>query len=120
MTLDYASPKQILGEPQTAASDMYSMGVVAYELLAGSRPHRPNHASAASLEETFTAQDPRLESKPAREPSTKRLLRGELDAIFRKALKKAPPDRCPTMVMFVMDLRLWLARGGVAAHMSMR
>lgn len=118
MTLDYASPEQILGEPQTAASDIYSMGVVAYELLAGSRPHRPKRASAAALEEAITARDPPLASVAAREQSTKRLLRGALDAILRRALKRKPADRYPTMVTFVMDLRLCLARCGVAAHVA--
>ena len=50
MTLDYASPEQVRGEPLSAASDVYSLGVLLYELLCGERPYRLVRRSAAQLE----------------------------------------------------------------------
>ena len=60
MTPDYASPEQMRGEPITTASDVYSLGVLLYELLSGHRPYQ-------------TKGDPR---KKQREPSGRRIRRG--------------------------------------------
>jgi len=54
LTLDYASPEQIRGEPIGTASDVYSLGVVAFELLAGARPYKLKRQSAAALEEAIS------------------------------------------------------------------
>jgi eukaryotic-like serine/threonine-protein kinase len=107
LTLDYASPEQIRGEPLGTASDVYSLAVVAYELLAGGRPYRLARGSAAELEEAIaSAQAPRA-SDTAMDASTRRQLRGDLDAILNKALKKRPEERYATMDAFAADLRRW-------------
>ena len=116
LTLDYASPEQIRGEPLGTASDVYSMGVVAYELLAGARPYRLTRATAAELEESIATVEPERASSSASDPRVARQLRGDLDAILNKALKKGPGERYPTMDAFAQDLRRYLAGEPVEAR----
>ena len=108
LTLDYASPEQIRGEPLGTASDIYSMAVVAYEVLAGAKPYRLKRASAAELEEAIASVEPTLASDSATDPRVARQLRGDLDSILNKALKKAAEERYPTMDAFGQDLQRYL------------
>lgn len=107
LTLDYASPEQITGRPLGTGSDVYSLAVVAYELLAGRRPYRLKRGSAAELEEAIALAEIPLASVSAGAPALRRQLRGDLDAILNKALKKQPDERYPTMEAFAQDLRRW-------------
>jgi eukaryotic-like serine/threonine-protein kinase len=116
LTLDYASPEQIRGEPLGTASDVYSLGVVAFEVLTGSRPYRLTRASAAELEESIATVEPARASSSASDPRVARQLRGDLDAILNKALKKASGERYPTMDAFAHDLRRYLAGEPVEAR----
>jgi len=116
LTLDYASPEQIRGQPLGTASDVYSLGVVAYELLADARPYRLTRATAAELEEAIAGVDPVLASDRAADRRVARVLRGDLDAILNKALKKAPADRYLTVQAFAQDLRRWLEGAPVEAR----
>ncbi|HEY1398046.1 serine/threonine-protein kinase [Roseateles sp.] len=119
LTLDYASPEQIRGDPLGTPSDVYSLGVVAYEVLAGVRPYRLKRGSAAELEEVIEAAEVPMassialaigpgETDPAADRALRRQLRGDLDAILNHALKKSPAERYPTMDAFAQDLRRWL------------
>ncbi|RZL35488.1 MAG: serine/threonine protein kinase [Rubrivivax sp.] len=116
LTPDYASPEQIRGEPLGTASDIYSMAVVAYELLTGERPYRLKRASAAELEEAIASVEPALASTRAADRRTRRQLRGDLDSILNKALKKAPGERYATMDAFAQDLQRHLAGAPVQAR----
>ncbi len=116
LTLDYASPEQIRGEPLGTASDIYSMAVVAYEVLAGVRPYRLKRASAAELEEAIATVEPPLASRSAADPRVARQLRGDLDAILNQALKKTPGERYPTMDAFAHDLQRHLQGEPVQAR----
>jgi len=107
LTLDYASPEQIRGEPLGTASDIYSLAVVAYELLAGGRPYRLKRGSAAELEEAIAGVEAPRASDTAATVLLKRQLRGDVDAILNKALKKRREDRYVTMDGFADDLRRW-------------
>ena len=103
LSRDYASPEQISGESIGTASDVYSLGVVAFELLTGAKPYRLERASAASLEAAIVAADVPLASSVAEDPALKRRLRGDLDAILNKALKKSPAERYATIDALAQD-----------------
>ena len=117
LTPDYASPEQIRGEPIGTASDVYSLGVVSYELLAGVRPYRLKAgAGAGGLAEAIAHAETPLASRVASDPLLKRQLSGDLDAILNKTLKKDPADRYATVVAFADDIERHLSHAPVAAR----
>lgn len=116
LTLDYASPEQIRGEPIGTASDVYSLGVVAYELLTEAKPYQLKRQSAAALEEAIASVDVRLASIASIHPATQRALTGDLDAILNKALKKNVGERYPTVEAVAQDIERHLANLPVQAQ----
>jgi serine/threonine protein kinase len=102
LTPDYASPEQIVGMPLTIASDVYSLGVLLYELLTGQRPYRLTRNSRGALEDAIVLADPARPSDVAGADS--RTLRGDLDTIVLKALKKDPEERYATAHALAEDL----------------
>ena len=116
LTLDYASPEQIRGEPIGTASDVYSLGVVAYELLTEAKPYQLKRQSAAALEEAIALVDVRPASIASIHPTTRRALTGDLDAILNKALKKNVGERYPTVEAFAQDIERHLANLPVQAQ----
>jgi tRNA A-37 threonylcarbamoyl transferase component Bud32 len=119
LTPDYASPEQIAGAPITTASDVYSMGVVLYELLTGARPYQLKRESRGALEEAILGADPvkpslstRVETAASARSTTSRklakALAGDLDTIVLKALKKAPSGRYASVDAFTLDLQRYL------------
>lgn len=115
LTLDYASPEQIRGEAISTASDVYSLGVIAFELLTHSRPYKLKRGSAAELEEAIASVDAPRASEVADDRTAKKLLRGDLDAILNKALKKTANDRYPTVDAFAEDFRRYISGHAVSA-----
>ncbi|MBC8058234.1 MAG: serine/threonine protein kinase [Rhizobiales bacterium] len=114
-TRAYASPEQIRGETLTVGTDVYSLGVVLYELLAGEPPYKLRHESAAALEEAIL----RAEVKPASQTATRgfaRELRGDIDNVLAKAMKKDQSDRYANVDAFANDLRRVLQRRPVSAR----
>ena len=132
LTPAYASPEQIRGGPVTVASDVYSLGVVLYELLSGVRPFRTLSGDARELERAVLEQDPEPPSTAARRATTgqavaragasdtpadaSRRLGRDLDAICLKALRKEPRERYASVAAFAGDLHRFLAGLPVAAH----
>jgi eukaryotic-like serine/threonine-protein kinase len=116
LTIDYASPEQIKGEPIGTASDVYTLGVVAYELLTGSKPYKLRRGSAAELEEAIATVDAPKASEASGDVASRRALRGDLDAILNKALKKAPADRYTTVDAFAHDIARHFASEPVSAQ----
>lgn len=114
-TPDYASPEQIGGQSLGTASDIYSLGVILFEMLTGARPYRPKRDSRAALEEAILADDPRrpsqadisAEAAAARGATLRvltRSLAGDLDTIVLKALKKSPQQRYASVTAFAQDI----------------
>jgi serine/threonine-protein kinase len=119
LTIDYASPEQIRGEPIGTTSDVYSLGVVAYELLAGVRPHDWGGGrlfGAAEAAAALAGIEPAPASARASDPVLQRALRGDLDAILLKALEKELPARYASVAGLADDLRRHLRGEPVQAR----
>jgi eukaryotic-like serine/threonine-protein kinase len=105
VTPDYASPEQVSGRPVGVATDVYSLGVVLYELLTGQRPYRLARTSAAALEEAVLSADIRLAStRVGHDRRLARALRGDLDTILAKALSKGAGERYPSVESMAADI----------------
>lgn len=115
-----AAPEQAQGESVTKSTDIYSLGALLYELLTGFTPHtfQSSSPSQAELIKVVCEQEPPLPSSRVTEPRTKRLIRGNLDAILLRALQKDPRKRYPSVAEFADDIRRQLAGDFVFARSS--
>lgn len=119
LTIPYAAPEQILGQPVSAATDVYSLGVMLYELLSGARPYRVERTiSNAALEEAIISVEPSPPSRAA--DGTASDLRGDLDTIVLKALKKPPGQRYESAAALADDLERYLAQEPIRARPDSR
>src|ERR1700722_3611047 len=115
-TPDYASPEQIVGDPVTAASDVYSLGAVLYELLSGARPHRIEGVGPLALERAICVEPTVPPSVAARNnPALTRRLAGDLDSIILRAMEKNPERRYSSAEHLADDLQRHLQRRPVTA-----
>jgi hypothetical protein len=106
VTPDYASPEQVGGRAVTVATDVYSLGVVLYELLTGERPYRVERYSAAALEDAIQRADvPPASSRVAGDRKRARALRGDIDTILDKALRKDAAQRYASVDAMSADVR---------------
>ncbi|MBK8002645.1 MAG: serine/threonine protein kinase [Gemmatimonadetes bacterium] len=102
----YASPEQIQGGEPTVATDIYSLGVMLYELVTGRRPFSGS-GSVHALEAAILSAEPPAPSAVA-PPPLRRALRGDLDAIILTAIAKAPARRYPSVEALDGDLAAFL------------
>ena len=142
MTPDYASPEQVRGEPLTTGSDVYALGVVLYELLAGRRPYEIRTGAVRELHELVCEREPERPSTWAARPPAaddparptpaaiasargaspdrlQRVLAGDLDAIVMMALRKEPRRRYGSAELLAEDIERYLdGRPVLARHPS--
>ncbi len=123
MTPEYASPEQARGERVTTASDVYSLGVVLYELLAGQSPYGATTPQSSDFAKIISEVQPKKPSTVVAMAGNHRLavnnqkfLRGDLDKIVLMALRKEPERRYQSVEQFSEDIRRHLEERPVLAR----
>ncbi len=116
LTPQYASPEQVAGRPLGVASDVYSLGVLLYELLTGQLPYRLKRDTAAALEEAILGAEVRRPSQAVAERALSRALRGDVDTIVMKALSVQPAQRYASVAALAEDIERHLQRLPVRAR----
>ncbi|MBX9790472.1 MAG: protein kinase [Pirellulales bacterium] len=143
LTPEYASPEQVRGQGISTASDVYSLGVMLYELLTGHRPYQFARSTPAEFEQVICNVEPRNPSTIVQQPlrirrddgtedvrsaetlaearggdmqTLRKQLKGDLEQIVLKALRKEPKDRYPTVEALVEDLERFSSRRPVRAR----
>jgi eukaryotic-like serine/threonine-protein kinase len=123
----YFSPEQVRREPVDTSTDIYTLGVILYELLVGTDPYDLEHHQTESVEQVITTVDPELPSRavektspsssqPRPEARFRRQLKGDLDNILMMALRKEPQRRYASVNQFSDDIRRHLEGLPVSAH----
>ena len=127
-TPEYASPEQILGGTVTTVTDVYSLGVILYELLTSSRPFDVKGKSLEEIVRTICETDPPLPSDTRGQYGdtgeierrttgiAKNLLRGDIDNIILKALRKEPSERYRSVRDLSDDISRYLSGRPVLAR----
>lgn len=142
MTPEYASPEQVRGEPITTSTDVYSLGVVLYQLLTGRRPYELSGRTAKSLQNlvseskidkpstvvklaievkrkgkatTLTPEEV-SSARKATVPALRSSLRGDLDNIAMMALRREPKDRYASAGQLAVDIQRYLDDQPVTAR----
>jgi eukaryotic-like serine/threonine-protein kinase len=114
MTPAYASPEQVRGEPLTTATDIFSLGVVLYELLTGRRPYQVKSELPHELEAAILKQEPERPSLAT--APWRRQLAGDLDTIVLTALDKEPAKRYRSVLELQADLERWSDHRPISAR----
>lgn len=115
LTPDYCAPEQLIGEPVTAAADVFALGVMLHELLTGEAPWRLSGAGVQRALERLASNDLARPSTRLTGPAA-RAVRGDLDAIVMKALRRMPAERYANAEALADDLQRHLDTRPVIAR----
>lgn len=108
MTPQYASPEQLLGQRATPLSDIYSLGLLLYELLTGRLPYESAALGPREMAELLAEHEPLSPSSAATCPEIRRQLAGGLEAIVLKAIARQPVNRPGRAARLAQALQPWL------------
>jgi tetratricopeptide (TPR) repeat protein len=118
-TPDYCSPEQLRGQPITTRTDVYALGLVLFELLAGRRAQHADTSSPAALERSICDTSvPRPSTAVGADPALRRTLRGDLDAVVATATHKDPARRYPSVAALADDVRRHLDGRPIVARLD--
>lgn len=131
-TPEYAAPEQVRGDAVTTGVDVYALGLLLFDLLTGRRPYGATASTPAAYEQAILTQEPQKPSRAANEGDAEAdahaaarnldpahlsaRLRGDLDAIVLKALRKEPDQRYASVAAIADDVHRYLDREPVAAR----
>jgi eukaryotic-like serine/threonine-protein kinase len=115
MTPESAAPEQVRRQPVTPATDVYALGLLLFELLAGERAYSLRGLSPSKIEQTVCERVPARPSSIAAAQERRRIAT-DLDAICLKALEKDPRQRYPTAGHLAADVARYLAGRPVKAR----
>ncbi|HET8945632.1 MAG TPA: protein kinase [Candidatus Polarisedimenticolia bacterium] len=115
LTPDYAAPEQVTGGDVTTATDVYGLGALLYVLLAGRLPLEASSTTPVDRIRAIVEREPPPMSEAA-DPSRRAALRGDLDNVVAKALRKRPEERYASVAAFADDIRRWLNHEPVSAR----
>ena len=126
MTPEYAAPEQLTGGAVTTATDVHALGTLLYLLLVGQHPAGAARTSPALLLKAIVDTDPKRLSEAAADSDAsmrsttreglRRQLRGDLDTIVAKALKKDPAERYASVEALAADVRRYLVHEPIGAR----
>jgi tetratricopeptide (TPR) repeat protein len=116
LTPDYAAPEQFSGAPVTTATDVYALGVVLYELLAGARPPRRDRPDGMMAAADPPPPSVAIDRTTGIHVARRRELRGDLDRIALTALAHDPARRYPSAEALSADIRRYLDGRPIAAR----
>jgi len=118
LSMAYAAPEQIVGKTITTATDIYSLGVILYQLLSGSRPYKNKGNGTLALMQAITDTDPEPPSRVASTQTTRdsRRLRGDLDTIVLKCLSRDPLRRYASAQALSDDIDAFLRQMPIRAR----
>jgi len=114
LSLNYAAPEQITGEPVTTSTDVYSLGLLLYELLTNERAYSLKNKNLVEAEKIIRESEPKKPSLVNKELQNR--LRGDLDAITMKAIRKEPEQRYESARLLLDDIEAYLKDKPVSAR----